>query len=188
MLARFSSIVPLANCGSTRVISDPVSTNSRAVLSLTRTVTKIRVPSIFSGTVRVCAPTGDASSTSGRAMAIIADIIWRFLSKFDLKLGPGSDCTSWTLCSPIPARVVVRIDIVELERRLAVDLYDGLSASHSEVVHVRVKKGKATGRECSHFVGFELIPHADFERSGNDRDVFAIRVPMRGNAEPIRHL
>ena len=38
------------------------------------------------------------------------------------------------------------------------------------------------------FVGVEFIAHADFERSGDDRDVFAVRVPMGRDAEAIRHL
>src|SRR6266853_6785923 len=87
-----------------------------------------------------------------------------------------------------PAWVIVRIDVVELQRGLPVNLHDGFSASHGEVVHVRVEKGKAPGNERLHFVRLELIAHPEFERSGDDRDVFPLRVPMGRNAEPIRHL
>lgn len=53
---------------------------------------------------------------------------------------------------PIPARVVVGIDVVELKGRLAVNLDNGFSASHGVVVHVGIEKSKATGRERGHFV------------------------------------
>jgi hypothetical protein len=89
---------------------------------------------------------------------------------------------------PIPARVVVGIDVVELKGRLAVDLDNGFSASHGVVVHVGIEKSKATGRERGHFVDFEFITHANLERTGNDRDVFALRVKMRRDAETVRHL
>jgi len=45
-----------------------------------------------------------------------------------------------------------------------VDLYDGLSASHGEVVHVGVEKRKAPSGERGHLVGFEFIAHANFEQ------------------------
>jgi hypothetical protein len=89
---------------------------------------------------------------------------------------------------PIPARIILRIDVVELKWRLAVDLHDGFSASHGVVVHVRVEKGKAPGNERFHLVGVKIISHPDFERPGDDRDVFPLRVPMGRDAEAIRHL
>jgi len=89
---------------------------------------------------------------------------------------------------PIPARVIIRIDVVELQGRLTVDLHDSFSASHGVVVHVGVKKSKAPGSERFHFVGVEFIAHPDFEGPGNDRDVFPLRVPMGRDAKPIRHL
>jgi hypothetical protein len=89
---------------------------------------------------------------------------------------------------PIPAGVIVSIDVVELKWRLSVDLHDSLSASHGIVMHVGIEKGKAPCSERFHLVGIELIAHADFERPGNDRDVFPLRVPMGSDAEPIRHL
>ena len=89
---------------------------------------------------------------------------------------------------PSSARVVVRIDVVELQGRLAVDLYDSFSASHGVVVHVGVEKCKASGGERGHLVGFEFIAHPDFEGPGNDRDVFALRVEMGRDAEAIWHL
>src|SRR5712672_2655916 len=87
-----------------------------------------------------------------------------------------------------PAWVVLRIDVVELQRGLPVNLHDGFSASHGEVVHVGIEKGKAPGSERLHFVGFELIAHSKLERSGDDGDVFPVWMPMGRNAEPIRHL
>src|SRR4029077_8118297 len=88
----------------------------------------------------------------------------------------------------IPAWVIVWIDVVELKRRLPMDLHDSFSTRHCEVVHVRIEKGKAPGGERFHLVSVKFIAHADFERPGNDGDVFPLRVPMRSDAEPIRHL
>ena len=68
------------------------------------------------------------------------------------------------------------------------DLYDGLPVSHSEVVHVRVKKRKASGWEGIHGFGVKGISHPDFEGSGDDRDVFPLRMPMGSDAESVRHL
>src|SRR5260370_33266913 len=83
----------------------------------------------------------------------------------------------------IPAWVVARIDVVELQGRLAVDLHDSLTASHGVVVHVGVEKGKAPGNERFHLVGVKLIAHADFERSGNNGDVFTAAAVVRVKAE-----
>ena|SRR5689334_14157765 len=70
------------------------------------------------------------------------------------------------------AWIVVGIDVVELQGRLTVDLNDGFSASHGEMVHVGIEKGETAGNERFHFASVELIAHADFECAGNDRDVF----------------
>src|SRR5512137_2384471 len=103
---------------------------------------------------------------------------------------------SWLECSPevreyrllTLARVVVRIDVVELKRRLPVDLHNGFPGGHGVVVHVGVEESKAPGAERFHLAGIKLIAHADFERPGNDRDVFPVRVPMGRDTEPVRHL
>jgi len=68
------------------------------------------------------------------------------------------------------------------------DLDNGFSAGHGIVVHVGVEKREAPGDEHFHLVGIKLVAHANFERSGNDRDVFSVRVPVGRDAEPIRHL
>jgi len=68
-----------------------------------------------------------------------------------------------------------------------VDLHNGFSAGHGIVVHVGVEEGEAPGNESFHFAGVELIAHADFERPGNDRHVFPVRMPMGRDAEPIGH-
>ena len=68
------------------------------------------------------------------------------------------------------------------------DLHDRFSAGHGEVVHVGVEKGKAPGYERFHLVRLKLIAHAEFERPGNDRDVFSVRVKVGRDAEPVRHL
>ena len=68
------------------------------------------------------------------------------------------------------------------------DLHDSLAASHGVVVHVGVEKGKAAGNERFHLVDFKLIAHADFERSGNNGDVFPAGVEVGVNAEAIGHL
>ena len=73
-----------------------------------------------------------------------------------------------------PAWVVLRIDVVELQRGLPVNLHDGFSASHGEVVHVGIEKGKAPGSERLHFVALKFVPHPQFERSGDDGDVFPV--------------
>ena len=70
------------------------------------------------------------------------------------------------------AWIVVGIDVVELQGRLTVDLHNGFSASHGEVVHVGIEKSKTPGDECFHLVGVELISHTDFECAGNDGHVF----------------
>src|SRR5438046_5897816 len=88
----------------------------------------------------------------------------------------------------VPAWVIVRIHIVELQRRLPVNLYDGFSTSHGEVVHVGIEKGKAAGSERFRLVGLELIAHSESEGPGNDSDVFPFRMKMRRDAEPVRHL
>ena len=68
------------------------------------------------------------------------------------------------------------------------DLHDRFSASHGEMVHVRIEKGKAPGSERFHLIGVELISHPDFEGPRDDRDVFPLRVPMGCDAKAIRHL
>jgi len=68
------------------------------------------------------------------------------------------------------------------------DLDNGFSRGHGVVVHVGVEEGKAPSNENVHLAGVKLIAHADFERPGDDRDVFPARVPMRRDTEPIRHL
>ncbi len=68
------------------------------------------------------------------------------------------------------------------------DLHDSLTASHGVVVHVGVEKGKAPRNKRFHLAGVKLITHADFERSGNDSDVFPAGVEVRINAETIGHL
>src|SRR5580700_5984751 len=81
---------------------------------------------------------------------------------------------SWLACSPVVreyrlltlAGVVVRIDVVELKRRLSVDLHYGFSGGHGVVVHVGVEEGKAAGNKDFHLAGVKLIAHADFERPG----------------------
>src|SRR5215470_11695577 len=122
-----------------------------------------------------------------------------FLRCRSLRLAAGSDqCCflSWLTCFTGMreyrllnlAGVVVRIDVVELKWRLTVDLHNGFSGSHSIVVHVRVEESKAPGNERFHLAGVKFIAHADFERPGNDRDVFPVRVTMGRDTEPIRHL
>src|SRR5580765_3653939 len=112
----------------------------------------------------------------------------RFMNERKIADGIAYSPTCTRIGLAIPAWVVVGIDIVKLKGRLAVDLYDGLSASHGEVVHVGVEKRKAPSDERGHLVGFEFIAHANFERARNDGDVFSVRVPMGRDAEPIRHL
>ncbi len=114
-----------------------------------------------------------------------------------LRSGRDRRCfLSWLACSPAVreyrlltlAGVVVRMDIVELKGRLTVDLHNGFSGGHGIVVHVGVEESKASGNESFHLAGVKLIAHADFERPGNDRDVFPVGVPMGRDTEPIRHL
>ena len=67
---------------------------------------------------------------------------------------PGFDASSFA------AGIVFRVDVVELERRLSMNLDDGLAASHGIVVHVGIKKRKAAGREGFHLVDLKLVTHA----------------------------
>jgi hypothetical protein len=87
-----------------------------------------------------------------------------------------------------PAWVVLRINVVELKWGSPVDLHNCFSAGHGEMVHIGVKESEAAGCERFHFVGLELVAHPDFEGPGDDGDIFAFRMKMRRNAEPIRHL
>src|SRR5580658_1730453 len=80
---------------------------------------------------------------------------------------------SWSACSPEVREyqlltlgwVVVRIDVVDLKRRLSMDLHNGFSGGDGVVVHVGVEESKAPGSESFHLAGVKLIAHADFERS-----------------------
>jgi hypothetical protein len=58
-----------------------------------------------------------------------------------------------------------------------VDLHYSFSAGHGVVVHVGIEKSKAPSRERFHLVVIKVIAHPDFERPGNDSDVFPLRVP-----------
>ena len=96
------------------------------LLALTRTLMKIRAPSMFSGRVRVWAQASDASSTT----ASIPNRLWRFLTKLlpwvmpRKRLPPLPGLCALHRCRYplpgereslfIPARVVVGIDVVKL--------------------------------------------------------------------------
>lgn len=86
------------------------------------------------------------------------------------------------------AGIVGGIDVIELERRQAVDLHDGFAASHGVVVHVGVEKGERAGREGAHFVDFELVAHAELEGAGDDGNVLAERMEVRSDTVSVGHL
>jgi hypothetical protein len=50
---------------------------------------------------------------------------------------------------PLPARIVVRIDVVELHRRHAVDLDDRLAIRRCVMMHFRIEIGKAPAEKLS---------------------------------------
>jgi hypothetical protein len=104
---------------------------------------------------------------------------------------PGSGCRRFPahcVCALLPAWVILWIDVVELQRRLPMYLHDRFSASHREVVHVGIEERKASGGERFHLVRFKLVAHSEFERPGNHRYVFPVRVPVWRDSESIRHL
>ena len=93
-----------------------------------------------------------------------------------------------TALAMVVTRVVVRVDVVELKRRLTVDLHDGLAASHGVVVHVGVQEGERAGNESVHSVGFELVAHTQLERSRDYRDILPQRVEMGSDPVAVGHL
>jgi hypothetical protein len=86
------------------------------------------------------------------------------------------------------AWIVVRIDVVELKRRRAVDLHHDFSAGHRVVMHVGIEISETAGRECSHLAFVKAISHSDLEGSGDDGDVFPLGMPMGRDAISVGHL
>ena len=88
----------------------------------------------------------------------------------------------------LAAGIVLGIDVVELGWGGAVDLDDDFAIGHGVVVHVGVEISKAASGESGHLGFVKAIAHADLESSGNDGDVFAMRMPMGRDAIAVRHL
>jgi len=61
------------------------------------------------------------------------------------------------------ARVIRRIDIIELHRRHSVDLHHGRARGHRIVVHVGIEIAKAARRKRHHFRLIEFVAHAKLE-------------------------
>jgi hypothetical protein len=68
------------------------------------------------------------------------------------------------------------------------DLDHYLSARHRVVMHIRIEISETAGWEISHLAFVKAISHSDFEGASDDRNVFPIRMPVRGDAISFRHL
>src|ERR1700720_2090427 len=55
-------------------------------------------------------------------------------------------------------------------------------------MHFGIEIGETAGRESAHLAFVKVISHSDFEGSGDDRDVFPLRMPMGRDAISVRHL
>src|SRR5271165_796537 len=87
-----------------------------------------------------------------------------------------------------PARIIGRIDVVELQWGGAVDLDHNFSAGHGVVMHVGIQISETASWENSHLAFVKAISHANLEGPRDDRDVFPLRMPMRRDAISVRHL
>ena len=58
------------------------------------------------------------------------------------------------------------------------DLYHGRAVSHCVVLHVGIEESKTACGEGCHLLRLKNISHSNFERSGDDRDVFPQRMPV----------
>jgi hypothetical protein len=88
----------------------------------------------------------------------------------------------------ISARVVSGIDVVKLQRCHSVDLYHDLAGSHCIVVHIGIEESKTAGGEGCHLGRLKNISHSNFERSGDDRDVFPQGMLVGRDPVSVRHL
>src|ERR1700722_14341718 len=79
----------------------------------------------------------------------------------------------------LPARIVLRIDVIELHRRHPVDLHHNIAAGHRVVVHVGIEIGKAARGKTQHAALVEVVAHANFECPRNHSHILAVRMPMR---------
>ena len=68
------------------------------------------------------------------------------------------------------------------------DLDHDFSAGHCVVMHVRIEKRKASCWESSHLALIKGISHTNLESTGDNRDVFPLRMPMRRDALSVGHL
>ena len=68
------------------------------------------------------------------------------------------------------------------------DLHHDLSAGHRVVVHAGIEKSKTAGSEGGHFFVLNIISHSNFERSGNDSDVFPLGMPVGCDPVSVGHL
>src|SRR6516162_6215677 len=71
----------------------------------------------------------------------------------------------------LTAGVVIRIDVIELQWRSAVDLDHNFAAGHCIVMHVGIQISETARGKISHLGFIKAISHPDFESSRDDRDV-----------------
>src|ERR1700676_778138 len=55
------------------------------------------------------------------------------------------------------------------------------AVGHHVMMHVGIHKGEASGAEGRHLAFVKFVTHSNFKISSNHCDVFAMRVPVRGN-------
>src|ERR1700677_3251715 len=92
--------------------------------------------------------------------------------------------SAYLLC----AGIVGRVDVIELHRRLAVNLNHSFPRCASVVVHARVQIGKAAGRKLHRLAVIPLISHANFQRSRNHCHVFSQWMGVGSDFVSIWHL
>ena len=87
-----------------------------------------------------------------------------------------------------PTRVVFRIDVIELQGSLSVDLHDRFSLSHGVVVHVGSRKAKLPATKVFILLASNSSPIPTLNVPEMMVTFSRLRVPMGRDAEPIRHL
>src|SRR5262249_30208066 len=85
------------------------------------------------------------------------------------------------------AWIVAGIHVIELHRRLSMDLDYDCVLCHRVVMHVWIKVRKTSRRKGHHAAFIELVAHSYLKRSRNYRHVLTLRMPMRRNLVSSGH-
>src|ERR1700683_4127518 len=101
---------------------------------------------------------------------------------FGPQKAPGLTMTAIEFTQPISllhAGIIRRVDVVELYRRLPVDLDHSLSGRRGVVVHAGIEVGEAAGAEAHHLSGIEAVAHSNFQGPREHGDVLPVGMGMR---------